>query len=190
MAPARDRDRTELLLGGPELEHVPAHDGGEVHGLREPPERNFEVLLERLGGVHLARTAGHRTALGRPRDREDVEHVTRLARSNRARREIRSSRRPRHSPTPRRGPDVVRHAEMLAEHVDVEIGERTRPRDTVDVTRLETRIGDGPLGGLDPDIARRSPRRLRVRGLTDADDRDLTAHVVEVGPVSPIAHEA
>ena len=57
MPAAGDGDRAELLLGRAELEHVPAHDRGEVHGLREPAERHLEVLLERLRGVRLARPA-------------------------------------------------------------------------------------------------------------------------------------
>ena len=81
-------------------------------------------------------------------------------------------------------------AEVLVEHVDVEVGERARPREAVDVGRLEAGVGDRPLGGLDADLARGAARRLRVRGLADAGDRDLAAHVVEVGGVSPVAHAA
>ena len=126
VAPARDRDRAELLLGRAELEHVPAHDRREVHGLREPAERHLEVLLERLRGVHLARAAGHRAALRRPRDREHVEHVAGLALADRPRREVGRGRGPRHAAAPRRGPHVVRGAEVLVEHVRRR-SRRTRP---------------------------------------------------------------
>ena len=68
----------------------------------------------------------------------------------------------------------------------VEVGKRARPGETVDVGRLEPGVGDRPLGGLDADLARGAPRRLRVRGLADPDDRDLAAHVFEVGGVSPV----
>ncbi len=49
-------------------------------------------------------------------------------------------------------------------------------------------VGDRPLRGLDADVARGAARRLRVRRLADADDRDLAAHVVELGAVSPFPH--
>ena len=75
MAPARDRDRAELLLACAELVHVPARDRREVHGLGEPAHRDLEVLLEQLLGVALPGTADHLRALRRPRDAEGVEDV-------------------------------------------------------------------------------------------------------------------
>ena len=185
---ARDRDRAELRFGGAELEHVAAHDRGEVHGLREPAERHLQVLLQRLRGVDLTGSAGHRAALGRPRDGEHVQDVARLAVADRARGEVRRGRGPRHPATPRRGPHLVAGAEMLAEHVDIEVREGPRPGQTVDVGRLEPGVGDRPFGGLDADLARGAARRLRVLGLADADDGDLAAHVLEVGSVSPVRH--
>ena len=38
---------------------------------------------------------------------------------------------------------------------------------------VEPGVGDGPLRGLGADLTRGAPRRLRVRRLTDARDRDL-----------------
>src|SRR5207253_2524607 len=60
--------------------------------------------------------------------------------------------------------------------------------EAVDVLGFQPRVGDRPLGGLDPDVARGSARRLGVRRLTDADDRDLSAYVVELRGVSPFPH--
>ena len=127
VAAARDRDRAELLLGRAELDHVPAHDRGEVDGLREPAERHLEVLLQRLRRVHLTRAAGHRPPLRRPRDREHVEHVVRLSRRAIAcAARYGAVRGPRHAAAPRRGPQVVDGPEVLVERGDVEVGERAR----------------------------------------------------------------
>ena len=123
MAAAGNRDRAELLFGRAELDHVPPHDRGEVHGLREPTERHFEVLLERLRGVHFARAARHRAALRGPGHWEHVEHVCGLAITDRPGREVRRGGSPGHAAAPRRRPHLVRGAEVLAEGVDVEVGE-------------------------------------------------------------------
>ena len=44
-------------------------------------------------------------------------------------------------------------AEVLAEHVHVEVGERARPREPVDVFGREPGVGDLAFGRLDPDLA-------------------------------------
>ena len=51
---------------------------------------------------------------------------------------------------------------------DVEVGERARPREPVDVVGFEPGVGDRALGRLGADLARGATRRLRVRGLADA----------------------
>ena len=89
------------------------------------------------------------------------------------RREVRRGRRPRHAATPRRRPHLVRGAEVLVERDGVEVGERPRPRDPVDVGGRESRVGDRALRGLGPDLPRGPARRLRVRGLADARDGHL-----------------
>jgi hypothetical protein len=152
--PAGHRDGAELFRLRAELDHVPAHDRREVHRLREPPERHLEVLLQGLGGMHLAGTAGHRRAFRRPRDREDVDHMARPLLADRLRREIRRSRGPRHPATPGRGPQLVRRPEVLVERRRVEVGERAGPGETVDVGGLEPSVGDGALDGLGADFAR------------------------------------
>ena len=154
-------------------------------GCGKKPNGTSRFCLSACDGVHLARAAGHRRALGRPRDREDVEHVTRLALADRLRREVRRGRGPCHASTPRRCPHLVRGAEVLVERVDVEVGERARPRDAVDVGRGQARVGDRPFRGLGADLTCGPPRRLRVRRLADARDRDLPAHVVELVRVAP-----
>src|SRR2546425_45431 len=73
--PARDGDRTELGGRGAELVHVPARDGREVHGLGKPAERDLDVLLDEILGVHLTGATHHLRALRGPGDREDVQHV-------------------------------------------------------------------------------------------------------------------
>ena len=108
-------------------------------------------------------------ALRRPRDREHVEHVPGLALADRLRREVGRGRGPGHAAAPRRRPHVVRRAEVLAEHVDVEVGERARPGEPVDVGRAR-----GPASAIArsaasiADLARGAPRRLRVLRLADA----------------------
>src|ERR1700675_1306384 len=75
---------------------------------------------------------------------------------------------------------------MLVERVDVEVGERARPGDAVDVGRSQARVGDRPLRGLGADLTGCAPGRLCVRGLADARDGDLLAYVVEFGRVTPV----
>ena len=53
---------------------------------------------------------------------------------------------------------------------------------------FESGVGDRPFGRLGADLARGATGRLRVRGLADADDRDLAADVVEFGRVAPVTH--
>ncbi len=186
MPPARDRDRTELFGGRAELDHVPAHDRREVHRLREPAERHFEVLLARLRRVDLARTAGHRPALGRPCHREHVQHVARLALRDRLGREVRRGRGPGHAAAPLRRPEVVRGAEVLVECVDVEVAHRARPGQTVDVRGFEAGVGDRPFGRFRADLASRPPRRLCICSLADTRDRHLAANRFELACVSPV----
>ncbi len=56
------------------------------------------------------------------------------------------------------------------------------------VARLESGVRDRPLRGLGADLASGPPGGLRVRGLADADDRDLARDVLEVGRVTPVVH--
>ena len=127
-------------------------------------------------------------ALRRPRDREHVEHVAGLAR--------RGSPAPRGTarsrPTPSRRPTATSTCRAMVpkcswnaatsksanapDHVRPSMSAGSRPG-----------VGDRPLGGLGADLARGAARRLRVRGLADAGDRDLAAHVVELGRVTPVA---
>src|SRR5207248_1028238 len=111
---------------------------------------------------------------------------TRSAGSYRLRREVGRGRSPRHAPTPRRAPQRVRRAEMLMERVGVEVGERARPGDPVDVGRTQPRVGDRPLRGLRADLPGGAPGRLRVRGLADAGDGHLRTNRVEVVRVTPV----
>ena len=181
-----DRDCTELLGRGAELDHVPAHDRREVHRLREPAERHFEVLFRRLGGVHLAGAPGHRPALRCPRDRKHVQDVARLALGDGPRREVRRGRRPRHAATPRRRPQLVRRAEVLVERGVVEVGKHAGPREPVDIARFEPGVGDRRLGRGGPDLAGGAPRGLGVFGLADPGDRHLAADIDEFARVTPV----
>src|SRR6266508_6581084 len=78
--------------------------------------------------------------------------------------------RPRHPAAPLRRPEVLTGAEVLVERVGVEVGEGAIPRQAVDVRRLEAGVGDGPFGGLGPDLTGRAPGGLRVRALADPGD--------------------
>ena len=75
---------------------------------------------------------------------------------------------------------------MLVEGVDVEVGERARPGDPVDVGGTQPRVGDRPLRGLGADLPGGAPGRLRVRGLADARNRYLRANGVELRRVTPL----
>ena len=187
MAPTRDRDRTELRFGRAELEHVPAHDRREVDRLREPAERHFEVLLRGLRRVDLAGTTCHRRALGRPRDREHVEHVLAPAcgrspsRRGRGRSRPSSSRHPTVTTTSRA--PVPKCSRNAATSKSANAPEYVRPSMS---SGLETGILDGPRGSLGADVSRGAARCLRVRRLADADDRHFAVDVVERCRVSPI----
>ena len=82
-------------------------------------------------------------------------------------------RGPGHAAAPRRRPHVVRRAEVLVERGDVEIGERARPGEPSTTSGVEPGVGDRAFDGFGADLTRRSTRRLGVRRLADADDRDL-----------------
>ena len=77
-------------------------------------------------------------------------------------------------------------AEVIVKRGDIEVGERGVVRQAVDVSRLESAIRDGAFGGLGTDVTGVSPGSLRICGLADADNGDLTRDVVELGCVSPL----
>ena len=52
----------------------------------------------------------------------------------------------------------------------------------------EPGVVDRPGRGLGADLTRGAARRLRVRGLTDPDDRDVAVDVVELRRVSPVGY--
>ncbi len=74
------------------------------------------------------------------------------------------------------------------ERVDIEIGERARPRDAVDVAGFESGILDGPLGRFRTDLTRSTTRRLRVGGFADPGDGNLAPDVGEFLRAAPVGH--
>src|SRR5262249_61950471 len=60
------------------------------------------------------------------------------------------------------------------------------PGQAVDVGRLETGVGDGPLGRVGADLAGGAPGGLRVRALAHAGDRRAAGNVLEGGSVAPV----
>ena len=166
--------------------HVASGDGGEVHGLWEPPERHLEVLLEQLARVNLTGATDHLAPLGRPRHRERVDDVARLALAERHGRLVRRGARPHHAAAAIRLPHRVRRAEVLVVGGLVElVAPEGHAHDAVDLARLEPRVGERPLDGLSRDLRRRAARRAGLLGLADAGDGDLAAHVVEAGGEAP-----
>ena len=189
VAAACDGDGAELLLGGSVVVHVATGDGGEVDGLREPPERHLEVLLEQLARVRLTGAAHHLAPLGRPRHRERVDDVARLSLAQRHRRFVRRGARPHHAAAAIRLPHRVRRAEVRVVGGLIElVAPERHAHDAVDLARVEARVGERPLDGLSRDLCCRAARRARLLGLADTDDGDLAAHVVVAGGEAPVAH--
>ena len=187
MTPQRDRDRAELRLRRAVLVHVAPGDGGEVDGLREPAERNLEVLLEQLLGVRLAGPADHASALRRPRDRERVDDAGRLSVPQRLSRVVGCGAGPHHPTAAVRLPHVVRRPEVVAERGRVErVGERGDVHDAVDVGRREPGVGQRPLDGLAGDLDRGPAGRARVIGLAHSADGDLAGDVLQLVGEAPV----
>jgi len=62
----------------------------------------------------------------------------------------------------------------------VELVAEAAERDAIDVPGMEAGVVDRLLGGLRPDLDGGAPGRLRVLGLTNADDGDRAADRFEV----------
>src|SRR5256885_1192361 len=77
-------------------------------------------------------------------------------------------------------------AEVLVERGHVEVGERARVRETVDVAGFEPGVHDRFLGRLGTDLLRGAARRLGVRGLADPGDGHLAGDVVELARATPV----
>ena len=186
--PARDGDRTELGGRGAELVHVPARDGREVHGLGKPAERDLDVLLDEILGVHLTGATHHLRALRGPGDREDVQHVARLPCTDRERRVVRRRPGPHHPATPLRHPEVVRGPEVRVERCRVELASHEgRIHEAVDRRGGKPGVRQRALHGLGGDLLRTASRSAGVRRLPHADDGDLARDVLEGRRATPVA---